>query len=249
MEPTGLAQFLFEVASDDRLGILAAIAEKPLRHAQIARHLDMTDSETTRHLNRLSSASLATRNPRGEYEPTNVARLLFAGLPFLRFLAANREFLLSHDVLVLPPEFVERLGALTECTFTTGTYQVVATQERALRAVNGRIWVISEHVFEQAIPIMREKASKGADVRVIRPRAAFEGAIPSPPGIERNYPVRLLGETTLFLAVLDDIAGVCFPALDGAVDMSRMVLLRDSRGYRWAEDLFLHYWDQALERL
>src|SRR5256886_13057284 len=55
MESTGLARFLFEPASDERLGILDAVAERPLRHAQIARHLRMTVSETTRHLNRLRS--------------------------------------------------------------------------------------------------------------------------------------------------------------------------------------------------
>lgn len=41
MESMGLAQFPFELASDERLGILAAIEEKPLRHAEIGRHLEM----------------------------------------------------------------------------------------------------------------------------------------------------------------------------------------------------------------
>src|SRR2546427_8502210 len=57
MESTGLARFLFELASDERLGILGAIEEKPLRHAQIARRLKITDSETTRHLNRRFNGS------------------------------------------------------------------------------------------------------------------------------------------------------------------------------------------------
>src|SRR3989449_8237989 len=61
MESTGLARFLFELASEERLGILAAISEKPLRHAQIARRVRMTDSETTRHLNRLTAAGLVTK--------------------------------------------------------------------------------------------------------------------------------------------------------------------------------------------
>lgn len=249
MGSMGLAQFLFELASDERLGILGAIAEKPLRHALIARQLDMTDSETTRHLNRLASVGLVNRNSEGEYEPTSQARLLSAGLPFFLFLTTNREFLRTHDLLVLPTEFLERLGALNEGTFTTGTYKVVATQERALRTVKRRLWVLTEHAFEQALPIMREKASGRADVRVIRPREGFENAIPILSGIKRNYPVRLLGETKIFLAVLDDQAGVCFPTLDGEVDMSTMILLQDPRGYRWAADLFLHFWEKARERL
>ena len=173
MEPTGLARFLFELASDERLGILQAIDERPLRHGQIARDLRMTDSETTRHLNRLASAGLVTKNPRSEYELTNLARLVSVGFPFFRFLVTNREFILKHNVRALPPEFVDRLGALGEGTFVTGMYDVAATQERYLRAVKQRIWVLTDQMFEQAVPIMREKAASGADVRVIRSREGF----------------------------------------------------------------------------
>ncbi|HEX9341339.1 MAG TPA: ArsR family transcriptional regulator [Thermoplasmata archaeon] len=244
-----LARHLFEIASDERLGILSAIAEKPLKHAQIARHLDLTGSETTRHLTRLVSVGLVSKNPRSEYGPTNLARLLSVGIPFFDFLATHRDFLLSHDVLVLPREFVERLGALSQGSFTSGTYKVVAFQEQSLRAVKRRTWVMSEHAFEQGIPILQEKASSGADVRVIRPRGGFEEVVPALSGASRNYPVRLLDETRIFLAVLDDIAGVCFPALDGKVDMSTMLLLQDPSGYRWAADLFLYFWERARERL
>lgn len=58
------------------------------------------------------------------------------------------------------------------------------------------------------------------------------------------HPVEELGE-----AGKHDVSFYCFPALDGKVDMSRMLLLEDSRGYRWAEDLFLHLWSQAREPL
>src|SRR2546427_8165945 len=124
MESTRLARFLFELASDERLGILEVIEEKPLRHAQIARRLKITDSETTRHLNRLASTGLLTKNPQSQYEPTSLARLVSAGFPFFRFLLANREFLLKHDVRVVPAEFVERLGAVNGGKFRTGVYDV-----------------------------------------------------------------------------------------------------------------------------
>src|SRR2546430_7803066 len=59
MESAGLARFLFELASDERLGILDAVGERPLRHAQIARHLRMTVSETRseEHTSELQSQS------------------------------------------------------------------------------------------------------------------------------------------------------------------------------------------------
>ena len=171
-----------------------------------------------------------------------------ADFPFFRFLLAYREFLLNHNVLVLPPGFVERLGALSGGVLTKGTYNVVATQERSLRGAKRRIWVLSEQAFEQALPILREKASGGADVRVIRPREVFQDPVPLS-AVKRNYPLRLLGEATMFLAVVDDVAGVCFPNLHGEVDMATMVFLDDREGCKWAEDLFLHFWNEARERL
>src|SRR5438093_9246964 len=120
MEPTGLARFLFELASDERLGILDAIAERPLRHVQIARQLRMTDSETTRHLNRLASAGLVTKNPQSQFEATYLARLVSAAFPLFRFLLTNRDFLLKNKLGGLPPESVVGPVALGEGGWCAG---------------------------------------------------------------------------------------------------------------------------------
>ena len=247
MAPDDLASFLFEIASPERLAILRAVAASALRHADVAERLSMTGSETTRHLNRLASAGLVAKNPEGLYEVTPLARVLLAGLPLVEFLTAHRRFALTHRLSALDPRFVARLGELREGRFTNGTYHVIAVQDNALRAVRRRIWVATDQAFEQAIPIFREKIGQGVDVRVLRPvRAAHEEGR-TLPRIERNFPVRLLPEVGLFLAVLDDQAGICFPGTDGAVDMSMMLLVRDPTGYRWAEDLFGELWNRAQE--
>ena len=165
------------------------------------------------------------------------------------FLLANREFLLKHDVRVVPAEFVERLGALNSGTFVWGMYDVAAAQERYLRSVKQRIWVLTDQLFEAAVPVMREKAAAGADVRVIRSREGFQRETARLPRVQRNYPLRLVPEARIFLAVLDDVAGVCFPTLEGKVDMESMLLLTDPAGHRWAEDLYARLWSQAREWL
>jgi len=100
-----------------------------------------------------------------------------------------------------------------------------------------------------AVPVMREKAAAGADVRVIRSREGFQRETARAPPVQRNYPVRLVPEARIFLAVLDDVAGVCFPTLEGKVDMESMLLLTDPAGHRWAEDLYARLWSQAREWL
>ncbi len=240
-----LGAFLFELASPERLAILRTVGRGSLRHAELAGRLAMTGSETTRHLSRLITAGLVAKSPDGRYGATPMARVLLSGLPLFEFLTSNREFVVAHDLSLLDPRFVERLGELRDGSITNGTYQVVAAQDHALRAVRRRIWVATEQLFEQALPIFREKVARGADVRIIRPLGAAKEEGRSGPRRQRNYPVRVLPEIGLFLAVLDDQAGVCFPGPDGRVDMSMMLLVKDPIGYRWAEDLFADLWGRA----
>ncbi len=245
MNSRGLAAFLFEIASSERLEILAAVIERPQKHSEIARRLSMTGSETTRHLARLAAAGLVAKQASGAYGPTPMGELLWAGLPFLNFLPEHREYLLRHDTRILDPTFVARLGELGRGSFNEGAYQVIAVQEQALREVRRRAWIATVQRFEQAIPILREKHDAGADVRVVRPRPLVEEERRAGRDVRRNFPLRLLPKVELFLAVLDDQAGVCLPSLDGTVDMSTMILLTEPVGVRWAEDLFLRLWERG----
>ncbi len=245
MPSEALADFLFEIASAERLAILEAVAERPRKHAELARRLSVTGSEMSRHLNRLIEAGLVRKNPAGAYVPTPLAEALGAGLPFFETLFAAREFLLHHRISVLDPPFLARLGEIGRGTFEQGTYQVVAVQEEALRAAERRIWVLTAQRFEQALPILRAKSARGLDVRVIRARPLLAEEKRAGRDVERNFPVRVLDEAPVFLAVLDDQAGLCLPGLDGKVDMATMLLVKDPAGCRWSEDLFRAYWDRA----
>ncbi|HTT73269.1 MAG TPA: helix-turn-helix domain-containing protein [Thermoplasmata archaeon] len=241
-----VAELLFEIASPVRLGILEAVAERPLKHAAIARRLAITGSETTRHLNRLSASGLVTKDGRGEYSPTPLGTALRAGLPFLEFVQARRAYLRTHSVAALEPRFVARMGELRAATLVQGTYPVVAAQESALQAVRRRIWVVSELRFDRAIPLFREKTQHGTDVRVVRSHAHLEAEKRDDRDVLRNFPVRSLPTVPVFLAVLDDQAGLCLPTGDGAGDLTSMLLVTDPVGLRWAEELFLSFWERAV---
>lgn len=240
-----LAKFLFEIASAERISILRALHERPLRHTEIAERLSMTGSETTRHLARLAGTRLIEKDAEGRYVPTGIADVLIVSLPLYDFLAGRDEYLLAHDLAGLGPGFVARLGELNDGRLVEGTYAVVALQEAALRAADRRIWVVTDQRFEQALPILREKASKGADVRVVRPRSVLEEERSPSTRVERNYEARLVPSVPFFLAVLDDQAGLALPRRSGGPDLANMLLLADATGYGWAADLFQSVWARA----
>ena len=121
-----LSKFVFEIASSERISILRALHERPLRHSEIAELLSLTGSETTRHLSRLTSIGMIEKDPEGRYRAKNLSEALLVGLPFLDFLSRREAYLVGHDTLPLGPSFVARLGELNEGLLIDGTYPVIA---------------------------------------------------------------------------------------------------------------------------
>lgn len=240
-----LADFLFEVASPERLVILSRLSRGALSHTELARGLKRSASETSRHLQRLAAAGLITKDSNRRYRLTATARVFNAGIGLLEFLVANREFFRSHDVAGLDPRFLSRIGELGKGTFTSGEYGTVSVQENALREAQARVWMISEERLDRFLPTLRECAREGTDVRILCAGGSTERTRRLIDPIEPGFPMQIVGDLGLFLIVVDDRAGICFPQIDGPVDRSTMISVHDPAGLRWAEDLFLECWTRA----
>lgn len=246
MPPEDLANFLFEVASPERLVILSRLSKGGRTHTELVRGLKRSGSETTRHLQRLSAAGLVTKDEHRRFELTSTARAFNAGLGLFEFLVANRDFLVDHDLSGLDARFLSRLGELGKGTFTYGEYGTVAVQESALREARVRVWMITDESTDQILPTLRERAAHGTDVRIVGPGSTDErrsSALDT--DAEEDGGLRAVSSPRVFLLVVDDRAGICFPLTDGTMDRSTMLTLHDSIGLRWAEDLFLDQWSQA----
>ncbi|MCI4336759.1 MAG: helix-turn-helix domain-containing protein [Thermoplasmata archaeon] len=245
MAPEPLADFLFEVASPERLQILSRLSGGARSHTELSRQLARSGSETSRHLQRLTAAGLVEKGPRGKYALTSIARVFYAGLPFLEYLVANRGYLQSHDLGGLEPHFLSRVGELSQGTLTFGAYATVAAQEGALTNVRARVWMVSDEPIDPLLPASRAKLPHGIDVRFLLPARAS-----GPPGsrtieVPSLISIRTIKPPGLSLVVVDEQAWIRFPTLDGPMDRSTMILLRDPVGLRWAEELFQHLWGQA----
>ena len=80
MSSEGLDKLFFELASESRLGILHGLKMKNLKMQELARMLDLTDTETCRQLQRLSEARLVQKQPDGTYNLTRYANLILTSL-------------------------------------------------------------------------------------------------------------------------------------------------------------------------
>ena len=71
---------MFEVSNEERVRILRVIKEKRTSFSGIARELDITTQEVSRHFNRLMEAGLTTRDKDGSPSLTPFGNILLRQL-------------------------------------------------------------------------------------------------------------------------------------------------------------------------
>src|SRR4030067_3621164 len=108
----GIVRLFFELASENRLGILCKLNAKNWKMKEIARKLDLTTTETFRQMQRLSEALLVQKHPEGTYAITQVGRLVLQLSLSLEFVSKHKEYFLTHDIWGLPYQFGNRIGQL-----------------------------------------------------------------------------------------------------------------------------------------
>ena len=109
----GLDRLFFELPSESRLGILRELLTKNLRMQEVARRIDLTDTETCRQLQRLSDARLVQKQPDGTYSLTAYAKLVLNISSPMDFVSKFKEYFLEHEALSLPCEFRARFVELS----------------------------------------------------------------------------------------------------------------------------------------
>ena len=63
-----LQELLFELSSNERMGIMMILRDESLKLSDLSRRICLTNPETLRQLRRLSDVELIQREPSGLYE-------------------------------------------------------------------------------------------------------------------------------------------------------------------------------------
>lgn len=93
-----LSSLLFELSHPWRLKVLLLIAEEGQRHSYIAKKLEISPQETTRHLSRLQDAKLIDKDVQGFFRLTNYGKAVLTLLPGFEFFAEIGEDLVTHTL-------------------------------------------------------------------------------------------------------------------------------------------------------
>lgn len=231
----GIKRLFFELASESRLDILTELEEKNWKMNDLARKLNLTTTETFRQLQRLNEAVLIQKQPEGTYAITEYGRLILEISSPFDFLLKNKDYFLTHDVKLLPHQFVMRLGELSQSQLITGMVESTTKISQMIGEAKQYMWGISPEPLMQSFDAIAKEIPKDAQYRILSPQ---------PPKKLLNLENRTLCDTPLIMALTENQAAVCFRLIGGKVDYASF-FGKDQALHTWAKDLFLYYWDKA----
>jgi len=244
MSSEGLDKLFFELASESRLGILHGLQMKNLKMQELARKLDLTDTETCRQLQRLNEARLVRKQPDGTYNLTRYANLILNFSSPLDFIARFKDYFLEHDALTLPCEYLFRLGELSESKLSPIIMETFNKVGIMLRNAKERIDCTIEVGSDAHLQIMRQRLTEGLKVRWLIQESFLDK------GRELLHPVTKLPEIRItpkifyHIYLTDKAAAFCLRCNNGTMDYSSFIG-EDQTFLNWANDLYNHEWQRA----
>jgi predicted transcriptional regulator len=240
-----LPKLLFELSSPERLNILLELQNKKEKLSNLSRKLNLTVTETSRHLQRLSEAKLIQKDPDANFTLTPFGTLTMSLLDGLGFASENREYFLEYDISGIPNQFIDRFGELTESTYVAEAFKNLAEGENRFREAQKLVWILSDQALASSIPILAEKAKTQFDLRIILPKGKFPpentSRLPSAmPTIQK----RVLPKVNVLIVLTEAFAVFCLPNRAGKIDYTGFTST-DPKFHKWCQDLYLYYWDKA----
>ncbi|UCE38343.1 MAG: helix-turn-helix domain-containing protein [Thermoplasmata archaeon] len=225
-----------------KLEILRAITTQPEPVETISQKVDISIEETIVHLESLHGAGLVDKEPEGTFRSSPFGQLTLSLLIDFDFVATYSEDFRNLDLSLLPISFVERLGELKASKRIEGTVGNLQLAERIFEQAGKSIFVMANEVMLDAVPIVREKISQGADFRFIidqtyKPPSDFESTVPQL--------WRQIWKIPAATVVTDKKAMVFFLDRKLKVDYSLGFVSNEPVFMKWCEDLIDYLWNQG----
>jgi predicted transcriptional regulator len=240
----GLGKLLFELASESRLAILRELQKDNLKMQEIARRLDVTATEAFRQLQRLSTASLAQKQPDGSFTISEYGKLAMQLSSSLEFIPKHKDYFSTHDIMRLPTSFISRLDELSQANLSTDT---VATLNKVQQAfIDAEMFgcgIAEGTIPELMAPKMDEKVHEGLNFKFLLPENRFPSH-KSLSEVPKNVQIRSLFELPALVVVTEKFAAICFLQIGGKVDYAGF-LGDDPTFVNWVKELFVYYWEKG----
>jgi len=238
----GLDKLFFELASESRLGILFELQTKNLKMQEVAQKLSLTHTEVFRQLQRLSEALLIQKKPEGTYAITQNGKLLLELSRSFEFVSRFRQSLLSRDLERIPYQFINRLGELSQAKLSMDTNEMINDAEQLILGAEKYLWLIGQTPLSSLNQKADEVSQKGVQVKLLFDEISrrFYDNIPE----KRNFEKRVVPTIPAIMLLNEKMAGINILPTDKRGD-SMVLYGSDPKLLKWADDLFLYFWEQG----
>ncbi len=245
VEEKRLDTLFYELASEDRLAILRELCISSLKMQEIARKLDLTATEASRQLQRMSQAKLLERGSEGAYSTTQLGRLLLTLSASMEFVYKHDTYFLNHDLTKIPLPFVNRIGELSQGELLADLIADLARWELLVSEAQDHLYVMTPRAMGHLTRLSAVKLSEGVKIRSIMNEENREANVSLPSS--KNAERKLMQEIPVIMIISEKEGSVSFPSgrADGTVDFGTSFFGSDANFLRWANDLFQFYWEQA----
>src|SRR5574337_159695 len=119
-----------ELSSENRLGILQTLNEKPMIFTSLIKEIEMNSTEASRQISRLTEAQLIEKKGDGRYYNTLFGKLVLSSISGLNFISEKSGYFLEHDTAQIPLDLLQQIDALSKGEIVTGVYNILNTHEK-----------------------------------------------------------------------------------------------------------------------
>ncbi len=231
-----------ELSSEKRIGILQTLDEKPMTFTNLIKQVDMTSTEASRQLSRLTEARLIEKKGDGIYYNTLLGKLVISAISDMDFISEKSGYFLKHDTAQIPLDLLRQIDALSTGEIVTGVYNILNTHEKLGDGIKSYMWYMSDDFPRHHVPNIEKKLEEGLEIKVILPNDLCSPSILTEKS-RNKIKVKVLDEIKISVIVSDKFCIIQLPGLDGKIDQNTAIFGYDDRFREWCKKLFQYYWE------
>jgi predicted transcriptional regulator len=240
---------LFELSNDIRHKIMMLLVQKPERMTQIARVLELTSPEVSRHLTRLTEAKLIEKNADNFYNVTNFGEYLLNSLVDLEFMVKHRDYFIKHSAVNIPIRFQKRMSEISRYKLVNNFMEFLSFINEKIKTSQEYIWLYIDQYPILSTESMLNAVERGVNYRIIEQsdlsnaQTIFEKKyLFSVNGKEPKIEIKKHERKDAYLFISDKGSAIAFPTR-GGFDYTGFI--QEGNNSRWIKELFEYYWSPA----
>ena len=223
-------------------GSTETLDEKPMTFTNLIKEVDITSTEASRQLSRLTEAQLIEKKGDGIYYNTLLGKLVISTISDMNFISEKSGYFLKHDTAQIPLDLLRQIDALSKGEIITGVYNILNTHEKLGDGIKSYMWYMSDDFPRHHLPNIEKKLEEGLEIRVILPKDLCSASILT----EKNrnkIKAKVLDEIKISVIVTDKFSILELPGQDGKIDQNTAIFGYDDRFREWCKKLFQYYWE------